>query len=291
MPDVAVGRLACRYGFEVDIMVDKIIEYESSACDPSWFKKMICVAGDTFVPGINGDYSGVPEGEIECDHAASFLEPLGFDIEKLYTSDGSFSGPSDVTNSISNGAGFVIFAGHGNPSTWGNHPPENDNFTTGLQLRHMRKLRNNEKLPIVVVGGCHNSQFNVTFLNFVKGIRTEGKAYFDEHFWHKTWVPECWSWWLVRKSGGGSIATIGCTGLGYGDFGYATLDHRGGWIDGRFFDCYGNQSIDILGDVHSQAITDYITIIGGENSKQLDRKTIEGWALLGDPSLKIGGYP
>ena len=290
VPDVAVGRLACRYGFEVDIMVDKIIEYESSACDPSWFKKMICIAGDTFVPGINGDYSGVAEGEIECDHAASFLEPLGFDIEKLYTSDGSFSGPSDVTNSISNGAGFVIFAGHGSPSTWGNHPPEDDNFTTGLQLRHMQKLRNSEKLPIVVVGGCHNSQFNVTFLNFVKGIRTEGKAYFDEHFWHKTWVPECWSWWLARKSGGGSIATIGCSGLGYGDLGYATLDHRGGWIDGRFFDCYGNQSIDILGDVHSQAITDYITIIGGENSKQLDRKTIEGWALLGDPSLKIGGY-
>jgi len=65
---------------------------------------------------------------------------------QTYTSDGSFSGPSDVTSSISNGAGFVIFAGHGSPSTWGNHPPEDDNFTTGLQLRHMRKLRNNEKL-------------------------------------------------------------------------------------------------------------------------------------------------
>ncbi len=290
VPDVAVGRLACRYGFEVDIMVDKIITYESSACDPSWFKKMICVAGDTFVPGINGDHSGVPEGEIECDHAASFLEPLGFDIEKLYTSDGSFSGPSDVTSSISDGAGFVLFSGHGNPATWGNHPPEDDNFTTGLQLRHMQQLKNKEKLPIVIVGGCHNSQFNVTFLNFIKGILEEGKAYFDEHFWHKTWVPECWSWWPTRKSGGGFIAAIGCTGLGYGDFGYDTLKHRGGWIDGRFFDCYGNQSIDILGDVHSQAITDYINIIGGENSRQLDRKTIEEWALLGDPSLKIGGY-
>ncbi len=290
VPDVAIGRLACRYGFEVDIVVDKIITYETGACDPSWFKKMICIAGDTFVPGVNGDHSGVAEGEIECDHAASFLEPLGFDIEKLYTTDGSFSGPSDVTSSISDGAGFVLFSGHGNPMTWGNHPFEDDNFTTGLQIRHMPMLRNKEKLPIVVVGGCHNSQFNVTVLNFVQGLLTEGKAYFDEHFYHKTWTPECWSWWLVRRSGGGSIATIGCTGLGYGDFGYDTLEHRGGWIDGRFFDCYGNQSIDVLGDVHSQAITDYITIIGGENSRQLDRKTIEGWALLGDPSLKIGGY-
>jgi len=275
-------------------MVDKIITYESSPCDPSWFKKMICVAGDTFVPGINGDHSGVPEGEIECDHAASFLEPLGFDIEKLYTSDGSFSGPSDVTSSINNGAGFVLFAGHGNPATWGNHPPEDDNFTTGLQLRHMRQLKNKEKLPIVVVGGCHNSQFNVTFKHFPKEFIALILDYIQEtsnsRFWYKEWVPECWSWWFARKSGGGSIATIGCTGLGYGDFGYDTLTHRGGWIDSRFFDCYGNQSIDILGDVHSQAITDYITIIGGENSRQLDRKTIEEWALIGDPSLKIGGY-
>ena len=290
MPDVAVGRLACRYRFEVDTLVDKIIEYESGSCDPSWFKQMICIAGDTFVPGINGDTSGVSEGEVECDHAADLMDPLGFEITKLYTSDGSFSGPNDVISSITAGAGFVLFSGHGNPSTWGNHPPEDDNFTTGLQLRHMARLRNNEKLPIVVVGGCHNSQFNVTVLNFIKGLRTEGKAYFEEHFWHKTWVPECWSWWLPRKANGGAIATIGCTGLGYGDYSYNTLTHYGGWIDGRFFDCYANQSLDVLGDVHSQAITDYITIIGGENSKQLDRKTIEEWTLLGDPSLKIGGY-
>ncbi|MCK5458943.1 MAG: peptidase C25, partial [Thermoplasmatales archaeon] len=300
VPDVAVGRLACRYGFEVDIMVDKIIEYESSACDPSWFKKMICIAGDTFVPGINGDHSGVAEGEIECDHAASFLEPLGFDIEKLYTSDGSFSGPSDVTNSISNGAGFVIFAGHGSPSTWGNHPPEDDNFTTGLQLRHMQKLRNSEKLPIVVVGGCHNSQFNVTFLNFVKGIRTEGKAYFDEHFWHKTWVPECWSWWLVRKIGGGSIASFGSTGLGYGYVGNHSdidgdgidepdcLEGLGGYVEITFFRNY-DEGIEVLGDLWSATMTDYLDVFPSMGDK-IQMKQIQEWPILGDPSLMIGGY-
>jgi len=294
VPDVAVGRLACRYGFEVDIVVNKIIDYESGACDPSWFKKMICIAGDTFVPGINGEHSGIPEGEIECDHVASILEPLGFNIEKLYTSDDSFSGPSDVTSSISKGAGFVLFSGHGNPATWGNHPPEDDNFTTGLQLRHMPLLRNNEKLPIVVVGGCHNSQFNVTFQHFlpefISLISDLIHKTSNTNFWHKEWVPRCWSWWFASKYRGGSIASIGCSGLGYGDFGYDTLEHFGGWIDGRFFDCYGNQSIDILGNAHSQAITDYITMIGGENSNQIDRKTIEEWTLLGDPSLKIGGY-
>jgi len=56
VPDVAVGRLACRYGFEVDIMVDKIIAYETGAVD-SWFKHAVMIAGDTFPKG-NTYYEG-----------------------------------------------------------------------------------------------------------------------------------------------------------------------------------------------------------------------------------------
>ena len=64
----------------------------------------------------------------------------------------------------------------------------------------------------------------------------------------------------------------------------------GGWIEPRFFDAYANQSKDTVGNAHSQAITDYINIIGGVTYKSHDRKTIEEWVLIGDPSLKMGGY-
>ena len=96
--------------------------------------------------------------------------------------------------------------------------------------------------------------------------------------------------WLFVKKGGGSIGTIGNTGFGYGYInGYCT-EGLGGWINPQFFDAYANQSKDILGEAHSQAITDYIDIIGRVNIEQIDRKTIEQWVLLGDPSLKLGGY-
>ena len=42
--------------------------------------------------------------------------------------------------------------------------------------------------------------------------------------------------------------------------------------------------------VYSKTITDYIDTFS-PNDDELDRKTVEQWVLLGDPSLKIGGYP
>jgi len=45
-PDVTVGRIPFRKESEIDIVVNKIIEYENNA-DDSWFKKAIMIAGDT----------------------------------------------------------------------------------------------------------------------------------------------------------------------------------------------------------------------------------------------------
>ena len=86
---------------------------------------------------------------------------------------------------------------------------------------------------------------------------------------------------------------MGNTGLGYGYVNEDWDQGLGGWIEPRFFEVYANKSANqedaILGEIHDQAINDYINIIGAVNQDQIDRKTIEEWALLGDPSLRIGG--
>ena len=46
---------------------------------------------------------------------------------------------------------------------------------------------------------------------------------------------------------------------------------------------------DILGETHASAITSYLTKFPPMTDR-IDGKTVEEWALLGDPSLKIGGY-
>ncbi|MCK5031650.1 MAG: peptidase C25, partial [Thermoplasmatales archaeon] len=84
-PDVTVGRIPFRSESEIDIVVNKIIEYENNA-DDSWFKKAVMIAGDTFTPGRHGVDYGYYEGEMETAITVDLLEGIGFDVEKLWLS-------------------------------------------------------------------------------------------------------------------------------------------------------------------------------------------------------------
>ncbi|MCK5258299.1 MAG: peptidase C25, partial [Thermoplasmatales archaeon] len=195
------------------------------------------------------------------------------------------------------GAGFIHMAGHSNPATWGTHPADDDGeepiTIEGMKLRDMKEYTNDNKLPVVVLGECHSAQFNVTMMNIIEGIKEYGIVGFffgpPYRVFYMEWVPRDLSSWLVLEEGGGAIASMGNSGLGYGYTSEGATEGLGGWIEPRFFHAYANQSKDILGEAHDQAITDYINIIGRINSDQIDRKTIEQWTLIGDPSLQLGG--
>jgi len=301
-PDVHIGRLPCRYDFEVKIMVDKIINYENTVSGKEWFNKIVVVGGDS-APGYK-----YYEGEEENKKALEYME--GFEGIKLWTSDGSFNGVSDVVNAISSGCGFLFFDGHGNPSTWGTHPPDDKKtWITGLDNNDMSKLKNGEKLPIAVVGGCHNGQFNVSLMNILKGILEEGLNYFGRSplgsFWYNEWVPECWAWRMTSKMDGGAIAIMAYTGLDWfaeGDYDNDSIpdctQYFSGYANTHFFKNYGVNDLTILGQAHTQTLVDYIIDFPidwnwkrpSDTSTLLDCKTILEFTLMGDPSLKIGGY-
>jgi len=301
VPDVYVGRLACRNLAEVRIIVKKIVNYESNTFGADWFKNMILVGGDT-VPTTNENSSQYPyyEGEIETNLGGSYLEPLGFNLLRLWASNGNLTRQADLIKALNKGAGFLYLSGHGNPNVWSTHPPNNDLWIDALYNPGMALLRNRNKLPVCVVGGCHSSQFDVTNLNFIKGLMEEGLKYFSEDitletggFWKNEWAYRCWSWNLVRQRNGGAIACIGNTGLGYGSGGLSCISDLDGWITSHFFQVYADQSTAgnyTLGRIHSQTITDYINTFSASWDR-LDAKTVEGWVLIGDPSLRIGGYP
>jgi hypothetical protein len=293
-PDVYVGRLACRSVKEVETVVNKIITYESTPADPSWFNRMLLVGGDTFASS-----DGINEGEYSTQHLFSFM-PSQFTATTLFASDGtlSFGGGEtklagrlawmNVIPTFSEGFGFVAFDGHGSPTAWATHFPgkssHDDPWLNGLMTYNMDLLHNGEKLPVVSVGGCHNSEFNISLLDFQKNEWTYQPTY------------ECWSWHLVKMSGGGSIATIGYAGLGYGATGDGDKDgipdcvqYNGGYIEAKLFEAYGQDGKDILGEAFGQAETEYANSFPPMDDR-IDCKTIEEWCLLGDPSLKIGGY-
>ncbi|RLF38156.1 MAG: peptidase C25, partial [Thermoplasmata archaeon] len=108
-PDVYVGRLPCRNTYEVGVMVEKIITYETTASGQSWSKKFVGVGGDTYPD--QGDLSYY-EGERATEAAFNYLD--GFQAEFLWTSTGALTSADDIIQAINEGCGFLHFSGHGN---------------------------------------------------------------------------------------------------------------------------------------------------------------------------------
>lgn len=295
-PDVYIGRLPCRSVKDVNIVVDRIINYESNQADESWFKNMLLIGGDTYPESPEGF-----EAEIDTNLSASYMD--GFNFIKLWASLETLTDRYDAEDAINNGAGFVHMAGHANPASLVTFPPYDSEKEYKIVILAMYdlynptrinpKLNNKDKLPVILVGGCHNSQFNVTLSNMIEGIKEYGiSGYFFKsplRFFYMEWVPKCWSWWLTSNEKGGAIATMGNTGLGMGLWGYDYTTGLDGWLFPKFFYHYGTLGEHNIGMAHSSAITDYVNEFD-INSDGEDRQMIQQWALLGDPSLLPGGY-
>jgi hypothetical protein len=231
---------------------------------------------------------------------AAYYMPSEFQKIFLWSSNGTWTGQTQVIDTISEGCGFVFFSGHGSPAVWSNHypgiPGNRKNaevkglFVTnlGLPFFPMDKISNNYKNPIVVVGGCHNSMFNVSLIPTFLDRK-------NVHMTHSYGNPtaECWSERFVRLSERGAIATMGNTGYGYGILGeYCTTGGVDNYITTEFFVQYGTDGHKILGEAYAGTLTEYISHFKGSGEwDAVHQKTVEQWVLLGDPSLLIGGYP
>lgn len=224
--------------------------------------------------------------------------PDDFQAVKIWTSTGDFNDIDDVLSALNEGCGFAYFEGHANPMSWGNHYPgipggRKHGSVDGLYqisqggftppLFPLDQLKNGNKLPITVLSGCHPLAIDCSLLRLL--IDPISNTYSAKS---GSWAPECLGWWLTRLPEGGSIATVGPAAMGYGGIGSENTERFGGWLWPEFFRLYFEENIDILGETFTQALNSYITHfspIGQSNTK-----TVEEMILLGDPTLKIGGY-
>jgi hypothetical protein len=291
-PDVYIGRLPCRSIYEVKTMVDKIIEYETGKTeDKNWFKNLILIAGDSYE-----DDNNFNEGEHIAARAIELMP--GFNPVEVYPVPGEDYDYKTINGAMKPGGGFVYFCGHGSATSWATHyPPDGTKWTEFYSTIHMNFLRNKEKLPIAVIGGCLNGKFDISVAKNIKsGIEKFGIRYFFSKFWTNGWQGHCWAWKLTVQGSGGTIATISNTGLG--THGRDDNDQNGvidylevinGWQELRFLQLYGVEGRDILGENHVQTITEYLHRFNGNND-HMDVKMAQQWFLFGDPTLKIGGY-
>ena len=286
-PDVYLGRLPCRTKSEVRVVVKKIVNYEKKKASEKWFKNLILVSGDHW-----DDPDHVSEGVLIMDEAAEIMN--GFNAKKLYATEKGKLLVRDINRAINKGAGFAYFSGHGSAGSWGIHyPPDAKGWAPSLgrlgiitfyQKTYMNFLRNRNKYPITVVGGCFNGKYDVSIGNSLKA----GKLKLKQN--------NCWAWKLTSKRNGGGIATIANTGLG--THAMSDSDRNGvndylecldGWLELRFFQLYSHENVDVLGGLHSGAMKDYLNDYLCSQD-EMDIKMVQQWQLFGDPSLMIGGY-
>ena len=245
------------------------------------------------------------EGEWTCGDqlllgraGGAYYMPSEFEKIYLFSSNGQWTGQKEVLTTLSEGAGFVFFSGHGSPVVWANHYPgvpgnrRNGDLVglsviqIGLPLFPMDSISNNNKNPVVVVGGCHNSMFNVSLIPTFLDMK-------NQHSTHTYGKPaaECWSERFVNLAETGAIATMGNTGYGYGILNeYCTTGGLDNYITTEFFVQYGTDGHHVLGDAYAATLTEYTSHFKAEGWDSAHQKTVEQWVLLGDPSLMLGGY-
>jgi hypothetical protein len=284
-PDLHIGRLACRNLKELDIVVNKIITYEEDTYEQTWFKKIVLAGGDTFPPA-KMSLPFVYEGEITNDKVAQQLPD--FEHTRLWASKRNLNAWT-FNRAINKGAGFVSYAGHGFEHGWGTYRPNalrgrfdfNDPryYTPFIQF-----LKNQNKLPIIFWDACLTAKLDFNIMDmaayykpldiFIKlvGVEPDPTNYYT-----------CFAWRFLIEEDGGAVGTIGATRPAYSHVNQNGVHAGAGYLDFMFFKNYEDGIC--FGDMFSRAQIDYV------NNKGRDYFTIEEYIILGDPSLKIGGYP
>lgn len=276
-PDVTIGRIPASSESELDLMLDKLMNYELLAMGSGWFKNATVCGTNTFVPGYpHYDGSGVNEGEYMSDLISS--GPLSeFNATKHYESLGNLN---SIAATVNEGCGFFEMSDHGGYDGWGYAPGAS--VTNSMAFG----LSNGYKLPVVVLDACLTHGFD-------NDNATGDPESFDPVFGYSYYPPgssrvwrDCLGEQFHKAPDGGAVATYGCTRVGYGAYGSSYSTRNSGYINLHIHEAY-DDGYDMAGEMLAKAMGDYMGGPGPGGSSSF--KTLTEYVLLGDPTLTVGG--
>jgi hypothetical protein len=258
IPDLALGRLPARNLGEATVMVNKIIDYETSPPQGSWAGTLAFVADNyrdaNGTPDPAGNFEALSEGVIALtppQYTANriFFDPYPHDDNgEPYRYRTARATTDAIVASVNNGTVFLNYIGHASVTTWA--------FEVLLQARDVgrndvTRFANGPRLPIVLDMACLSGDFaNPSFT----GIEVM----------------------MLAWTAGGSVAGWGATGFGVAT-GHDQL-HRG------FYQAVFNSGVRTLG--LATAAGKQALWSTGRNLDLMDT-----FDLLGDPALRINLQP
>lgn len=180
--DMIIGRLPVNNTDQMDIILEKIINYESNPTMGKWRNNIIIVADDNFAGGECREAYHTDQAEA----LAEVHVPKSIEVQKIYlleyplrTGRTKPDAREALIDAFNNGGLIVNWIGHGNKGQWAHE-------VLFRRVEDMPRLQNRDKLPLVLAASCS--------IGFFDDPYEQGMA---EDF--------------IRHSGGGAIASIGAT--------------------------------------------------------------------------------
>ncbi|WP_455392965.1 C25 family cysteine peptidase [[Eubacterium] cellulosolvens] len=248
-PDVFLGRLPADTEEEIEVLVDKIINYELTACGQPWFDNITMMGSNTF------SGTGTPEGEYSCEfiyenYMQDFIPTKIYETDTYDNKDLDLSN-SNIVNTINKGSGFVTFHDHGSPQAWFSNGMFNSNDAADLE--------NGEMLSFLNFDACSTGRFD------------------DQ---------DCIAEIVMLNPNGGSIISIGSSRIGWGAFGTDHIKRRSGYFNVHLYEMYNNGE-GTVGRIFMGSKISYLDNVGVND--YMDYMTLTEYTLFGDPSLSVGG--
>jgi hypothetical protein len=238
-PDMHLGRLPVKTSAEASALVAKILAYEQNPPGGVWNRQVLFVADDA---DGTGDYAAL------SDTIADNYLPAAYTPQKVYygiTHSTATAARTAIVGAINEGRLLVNYVGHAGTQYWAAEKL--------LRIQDVATLTNAGRLPLMVPMTCLDGYYIWP--------KPPGQDYSS--------LGES----IVRKQGGGAIASWSPTGYG-SPFGHDFLDR--GLFEALFFD-----GVTQLGPATTQAKLYLYSNSGGF------RDLLDTYLLFGDPALRL----
>ena len=175
LPDMLIGRLPVQTADEVEVIVEKIVDYERNIPSGEWRQNIMLVADN---PDMGGDFEAVCDG-----FADDYIVQAGFEATKIYVSNCQPGCRQEIIAGIDNGCTICNYVGHGTMDIWAEE--------VIFESPDITCLNNGGRLPLIVSYTCFNG------------------------FFHHAMDDYCMAEAFIRASDKGAIACWTQSGKGY----------------------------------------------------------------------------
>jgi hypothetical protein len=245
--DMISARWPVRNAAEVQVLIDKLENYETAPEFGLWRNRVVMIADDEFgEPPSAGEYFHTEQAEEILTHV-----PPRFDTRKIYLFEYRFDATREkpqareaLVSAWNEGMLMVDYVGHGSPNVWAHE----DVFR---RSQDVPRLFNGKRLPLVYTASCSIGQFDDPLS---QGMGEE----------------------LMRRSAGGAIAVISAMRLVFSqpnvDLNEAVLDFL-----------MGPEPLPVGAALFAALVARQYTVPSGPVAIENDRKHL----LFCDPFLKL----